>query len=339
MPRIAVIGGGVAGMEVAFRLSQLSFEVDIIEKSFILGGHVHKWQKLFPDFTPAHQIVDQLKNQLRDKVNILFGNEVIKAEQENTKHILYLSDGTTQVYDAIVITTGFKLFNANRKEEYGYSVYPNVITSSELEEYFQNDKPIITKENRIVERIAFIHCVGSRDEKVGNRHCSKVCCITAVKQAIEVAQRNPDAEIYLFYMDLRMFDRKFEDLYLQAQTEYGIKFVRGRLSEVSEKADSRLFLKLEDTLLGKPLRLTVDLVVLMVGMETAENSIQLANALGIPVGQDNFMLPVNCHSQKNITGNRGIFVAGCASGPKSIGETLADARSAALEVYSYLNCN
>jgi len=339
MPRIAVIGGGIAGMEAAIRLSNLNFEVDIIEKSFSLGGNVNNWHVLFPDHSPARLLIDQLKNQLRDKVNILLGTEVVRTEYNNQQYILHLSDGTRLTFDAIVITTGFKVFPAQRKEEYGYSIYPNVITSAQLEELFQSEKPIHTADHRMANRIAFIHCVGSRDDKIGNRYCSKVCCVTAVKQAMEVAQRNPGSEIFLFYMDLRMYDRHFEDLYFQAQTQYGIRFVRGRLSEVSEKSDARLYLKLEDTLLGKPLRLTVDLLVLMVGMEPADNSPQLANLFSIPVGTDKFIQPENFHLYKNRTSRQGVFVAGCASGPKSIGETLADARSAAFEVYNFFNNN
>ncbi|HOK50969.1 MAG: FAD-dependent oxidoreductase [Bacteroidales bacterium] len=339
MSKIAIIGGGIAGMEAAIRLSALNFEVHLIEKSFILGGHVKNWHMLFPDLSSATQLVEQQKNQLRDSVNILLGIEVIRASYTNNKYTLYFSDGSSNTFDAIILTTGFKLFPAQRKEEYGYSIYSNVITSAELEEYFQTDKPLYTKEHRIAERIAFIHCVGSRDDKVGNRYCSKVCCVTAVKQAMETARRNPGAEIYLFYMDLRMFDRQFEDLYFQAQTQYGIRFIRGRLSEVSEKPDSRLFLKFEDTLLGKPLRLTTDMLVLMVGMEPAENTGQLARLFNVPVGNDKFLLPKNLHQYRNLTNQPGIFLAGCVSGPKTIGETLTDARSAALEVYNYLNRN
>ncbi|MGC8802301.1 MAG: FAD-dependent oxidoreductase [Bacteroidales bacterium] len=337
MPRIAVIGAGIAGMEAALRLSEMKFEVDIIERSLSIGGNVGKWHMLFPDFSPAHLLVEQLKNKICDRVNFLLGTEVVRLEQHNQKYTLHFTDKTKIAVDAIIIASGFKLFPANRKEEYGYSIYANVITSAELEEMFQSEQPICTKDHRPVQRIAFIHCVGSRDDKMGNRYCSKVCCVTAVKQAIETARRNPDAEIYLFYMDLRMFDRHFEDLYFQAQTQYGIRFVRGRLSEVSEKSDSRLYLKLEDTLLGRPLRLTTDMLVLMVGMEPAENTPQLANLLHVSIGNDKFFLPQNFHQHKNLTVQPGIFLAGCASGPKSVGETLADARSAALEVYNYLN--
>ena len=118
-------------------------------------------------------------------------------------------------------------------------------------------------------KIGFVHCVGSRDEKAGNRQCSKVCCATAVKQACEIKEKFPNSTVYCFYMDLRMFGRNYEDMYLEAQKKYGIIFVRGRVSEVSEKQDGTLLIKAEDTLSGKPLRVSLDLLVLMAGMQSS----------------------------------------------------------------------
>ena len=103
---------------------------------------------------------------------------------------------------------------------------------------------------RDIKSVGFVHCVGSRDEKARNSQCSKVCCITAIKQAIEMKEKFPDAEIWCFYMDLRLFGKKFEDFYTKAQRDYGIHFVRGRVSEVSEDINSRVIVKAEDTLAG-----------------------------------------------------------------------------------------
>ena len=148
-------------------------------------------------------------------------------------------------------------------------------------------------------RIGFVHCVGSRDEKVGNRYCSKVCCATAVKQACEIKQQFPDAVVYCFYMDLRMFGRGYEDMYLEAQKKYGVIFVRGRVSEVSEDKDGHLFVKAEDTLSGKPLRVTLDLLVLMAGMShnravayprALHHGRRLPQAQGLPHGRPGVIL-------------------------------------------------
>ena len=153
--------------------------------------------------------------------------------------------------NAVLLTTGFDIFDAGRKEEYGYGIYDNVITSVELEEAFKSGMPLQTVQGGTPSRIGFIHCVGSRDEKAGNMHCSKVCCVTAVKQAIEVKEMFPSAEVFLFYMDLRMFGRHFEELYKEAQQKYGIQFIRARLSEAFENPDGTLQIRIEDTLAGQ----------------------------------------------------------------------------------------
>jgi heterodisulfide reductase subunit A len=334
--KIAVIGGGIAGMEAAGRLAAIGHEVILLEKGNKLGGHVADWHHLFPDREPAKDIVSSLKNAIHDKVDIHFGAELYKLQQNNGTYNLNLTDGQNFDVKAVIVATGFDLFNASKKEEYGYGIYDNVITSAELEEKFNSGKTIRTFGDEMPKRIAFIHCVGSRDEKAGNTYCSKVCCITGVKQAIELKQAIPAAEIYSFYMDLRMYDRYFEDIYYEAQSKYGIRFIRGRLSEACENQDGSIVLKAEDTLLCKPLKMTVDLVVLLTGMVSSQGTRDIADRIGISKDKDNFLKTVDSHSKLNFTAREGIFICGTCTGPKSVSETLTDARSAALQTASYL---
>jgi len=234
-----------------------------------------------------------------------------------------------------MVTTGFDTFRAQRKEEYGYGIYENVITSADLEQMFKNHK-VVCKNGETPKRVAFVHCVGSRDEKVNNRHCSKVCCVTAVKQASEIKELYPDCEVFNLYMDLRMFDRYFEDMYHTAQSKYHVNFIRGRLSEAGENKDHQVVLKTEDTLAGKPLKLTVDLLVLMTGMEGSHSQKSLNTKLGLRSAPDGFLATKNMFTQNNSSAVDGIFVAGACTGPKTIPETLADARAAADRLHSYL---
>jgi heterodisulfide reductase subunit A2 len=337
--RVTVIGGGIAGMETAGRLVSMGFEVTLLEKGNLLGGHVADWHHLFPDRRPAHEIIEKLKSAIKDNVDIRFGSDVHKVKQTNGSYIIDLIDGEVITADAIVVATGFELFDASKKEEYGYGIYNNVITSAELEIKLHSGKTIKTSTGVVPKRIAFIHCVGSRDEKAGNTYCSKVCCITGIKQAIEVKQLIPEAEIYSFYMDLRMFDRYFEDTYYEAQSKYGIQFIRGRLSEACENMDYSLVLKAEDTLSGKPLKMTVDLMVLLVGMTSSRGTTDISNKLLIELDKDKFLKTFDNHLNLNVTTRKGIFVTGTSTGPKSVAETLADARSAALQAACYLNQN
>ncbi len=125
-------------------------------------------------------------------------------------------------------------------------------------------------------RIALLHCVGSRDEKVCQRHCSKVCCITGVKQAIELKKMFPEADVFNFYMDIRMFGAGYEELYREAQQSYNIHFVRGRISEASPMINGRIQIKAEDTLTGRPLRMSIDMLVLLAGMRANDDNAALA---------------------------------------------------------------
>lgn len=333
---ITVIGGGIAGMEAAGKLAALGFEVSLLEKGSRLGGHVGNWYQLFPDKKPSKDITAQLKSAIHDSVDIHFGAEVHKVNRLGNKFNINLTDGQDIETNAIIIATGFDLFNAAKKEEYGYGIYEDVITSADLEEKFNTSKIIKTSKGNIPQRIAFIHCVGSRDEKAGNTYCSKVCCITAIKQAIELKEMIPGAEIFCFYMDLRLFDRYFEDLYHEAQVKYGINFIRGRLSETSEDINGTIIVKAEDTLTGKPLKMTMDMVVLMVGKVASKGSKEIALKLSLKVDKDHFFKMSDLHTKFNNSGNEGIFLAGTCTGPKTITETIADARSAALQAATYL---
>ena len=181
-----------------------------------------------------------------------------------------------------------------------------------------------------------MHCVGSRDEKVGNRYCSKVCCATAVKQACEIKQQFPDAVVYCFYMDLRMFGRGYEDMYLEAQKKYGVIFVRGRVSEVSEDKDGHLFIKAEDTLSGKPLRVTLDLLVLMAGMSHNRAVDPIARTLALSTMEDGFLKPKDSLTAAQASYCTGVFYAGACTGPKTLPETMAEARAAATSIHEYL---
>jgi len=213
---VVVIGAGIAGIEAATQLAQMGYETLVVEKNEHAGGNVAKWDRLFPFQRNAAILTgDMMKMMNQAKtVKLLANTTVVDVQRDGQQFRIWLSDGQGVTASAVLLATGFKLFDAYRKEEYGYGIYDNVITSADLEQMFASGKPVVNKKGEPPQRVAFIHCVGSRDEKVNNRHCSKVCCATAVKQACEIKQMYPDAEVYCFYMDLRMFDRHFENMYL-----------------------------------------------------------------------------------------------------------------------------
>lgn len=333
---VVVIGAGPAGLEASASLAKMGIRVTLVEKDEIAGGHLKKWHSLFPASLPGNEALNAITKGFNEYVTLKTDIKITGLEVVNDYFTVSGHNGWQEKADAVILTTGYQLFDARRKEEYGYGIYENVITSADLEEIFASGKPLFKGHTMKPERVGFVHCVGSRDEKVNNLHCSKVCCITAVKQAIEVKQLLPEAEVFCFYMDLRMFGRHYEELYKEAQEKYNIQFIRGRLSESTEDQDGNIVLKVEDTLLGKPLRLKASLLVLMVGMEAATGAKTLTAMLGLKEVSDGFIQPVEETLKSNYTEIPGIFVAGTCTGPKSVADTLADARSAALAVAEYL---
>ena len=273
---IVIIGGGIAGLEAASQLIKLGYSPIIVEKSDRLGGHVAKWNRLFPDMTPADSLVEELVSSSKD-ANIFLNTEISFMNRLKDSYNIMLSNGISIITKYILVTTGFSLFDASKKEEYGYGIYNQVITNADLENWFNTGKDERIDDSQM-NAVGFVHCVGSRDEKARNSQCSKVCCITAIKQAIELKERFPDAQIYCFYMDLRLFGKKFEDFYTKAQRDYGIHFIRGRVSEVGENIAGKVIVKAEDTLSGKPIRVTLDLLVLMSGMVCNPDSTRTAGA-------------------------------------------------------------
>jgi heterodisulfide reductase subunit A len=334
---VVTIGGGIAGVEASTNLIRLNKKVLLIEKSAQLGGHVAQWDRLFPNQRKASEVLDYLTKKIPQSLDIKLNTTVQVVNNVDSSFVLTLSNDEKIEADAILITTGYDIFDARLKEEYGYGIYDNVITSVELEQMFLQNKPILTKQGKEPARIGFVHCVGSRDKKINNVYCSKVCCVTAVKQAIEVRQKLPFSEAYCFYMDLRMYGLSFEELYNESQEKYGVTFVRGRLSEAAETKDGKIIVKVEDTLLGRPMKMTMDLLVLMVGMIPSEGTTNFIKMLDLDTNSSRFIAPSDEHTQTNITSKKGVFVAGSATSPKSIDDTLADARAAALQIIAYLN--
>lgn len=334
---VIIIGAGPAGCEAAYRLAQAGKTVELVEKDNETGGNLNNWYQLFPDRKSAKKLGQLLRQNINHpNIHLHLGCEPVKIMRENpSSYTVALSDGAQIQGKALLLATGFRIFNARRKEEYGYGIYENVITSVELENFFTNRR-LLTSTGKTPERIGLIQCVGSRDEKTCNFHCSKLCCITAVKQAIELRELLPQAEILCFYMDMRMFGPGYEELYREAQEKYNIKFVRGRLSEASENQDKQLIIKAEDTLIGKPIRMTLDMMVLMVGMEPSDGTRHLAAQLKLDVAPNGFLKVKDPHHGTNLTALEGIFIAGSSSSPMNLTDTLTDARSAALSIEEFL---
>ena len=155
----------------------------------------------------------------------------------------------------IVVATGYDTFDPTEKEEYIFDQAENVITGLQIERYINASGPtqghvIQPSSGETPKRIAFIQCVGSRDEKVGNPYCSRVCCMYAMKNAQLCVDHEPDTEVTIYYIDIRAFGKGYEEFYRLSQEKYGIRFIRGKAAQLIENEDKTITVRAEDTLLG-----------------------------------------------------------------------------------------
>ncbi|NMC58757.1 MAG: CoB--CoM heterodisulfide reductase iron-sulfur subunit A family protein [Candidatus Methanofastidiosa archaeon] len=239
---------------------------------------------------------------------------------------------------SIVLTTGYDLFDPNRKAEYSYD-HPNVITSLELERMMCASGPtkgeiLRPSDNRKPHTISFIQCVGSRDEKT-NDYCSRICCTYTIKHARLLKEKYPDMDIYMHYIDLRCFGKGYEEYYRIAR-EKGVKFIRGRISQVDSIGD-RLEVSGDDDTLGEQISVVADLVVLAVAMEPSKGAKRLANLLNISTDRTGFYKEIHPKLKPVNTDSDGIFIAGACQGPKEIPDAVSQGKAAASAASSLMS--
>jgi heterodisulfide reductase subunit A len=235
----------------------------------------------------------------------------------------------------IIVATGWDLYDPTELKQYGYGRYPNVIDGLQMERLLSSTGPLAGKPARPSDlkaphSVAFLQCVGSRDfREGGNQYCSRVCCMYATKQARQYKEKHPDADVYIFYMDVRAFGKGYEEFYESAAENYAINYIRGRIAEVTEDKDHSIIIRAEDTLLQRPIELKVDMFVLSCGLEARADADQIASMLSIQRSSDGFFMEAHPKLRPVDTLTDGIFVAGVAQGPKDIPDAVAQAKGAA----------
>ena len=241
---------------------------------------------------------------------------------------------------AVIVATGYQQFDAARKEEYGYGRYKNVITNLQLERILSaagptNGRVVSPTTGADVKRVAFILCVGSRGEQVGNPYCSKVCCMVSIKNAMKIAELYPEAKVSIHYIDIRAGGEGYEEFYRRCQ-ETGVSFVRGRVAQVEEE-NGKTVIHYEDTLSGETCHEACDLVVLAVGMEANKDILNIGNMLNLSTRPDRFFQSAHPKMRPVDTHKKGVFIAGCAGGPKEIQVSIEQGSAAAAKAVSLLN--
>ncbi len=337
-PDALVIGAGVSGMRAALDIADAGFQVYLVEQADEIGGWAAQLSRTFPTMEPVGELLSPYVARVEEHplIRVLTQSQVVEVGGYYGNFEVSVQSGNDGIVPlkvgVVVVATGYDLFDPRRKPELGYGIYPQVITSFEFEQLVSGDGP--TRGKLVVNgqeprNVVFIQCVGSRDRQMGNPYCSRICCMYTAKQAGLVFEKVSDATVTVFYTDIRAFGKGFEEFYDQVR-EQGVFYRRGSPSEIVRNPNGDgLLVRVEDTLLRRPVEVLADLVVLAVGMEPRKSTSDVAALLRLSNSADGFLAEAHPKLRPVDTAVAGVFVAGCCQGPKDIPDSIAQARAAA----------
>jgi heterodisulfide reductase subunit A-like polyferredoxin len=322
--RALVVGGGIAGMTAALNLADQGFETFLVERSDRLGGVARRIQRTLEGVDVRQYLQEVIQRVVgHPRIRLFTDTELLETSGtvgQFTSVLSHRGEKGSVRHGAVVVATGGAEY---RPREYGYGDHPRVLTQLELQEKLFQDPEGIREAGSVV----MIQCVGSRDEE--HPYCSRVCCSTAVNNALRLKEINPRTEVIVLYRDMRTYARK--ELYYKQAREAGVRFIRfepERAPEV-EVVDGRLEVRVFDQNLKAPLRLRPDWVALSAAIRPAPESLPVANVLKLPLDADGFFLEAHIKLRPLDFANAGMFLCGLGHGPKSIEESIAQAKGAA----------
>jgi heterodisulfide reductase subunit A len=342
--KILVIGGGPAGLEAARSAAELGGEVILLEKRERLGGTPDRegYAKLTHHWRDASEAMAELAAAVTSNKNVEVKYQAEVKEISGSAgafNVKIEAGGKAESFDAgaVIVATGFQHFDPGRATQYyNYYSFPDVITLTDLEKMLKEHKVVRPSNGEAPKKIAFIQCVGSRDRQIGNEYCSKVCCGIASKQAIEIREQLPDSKVMIFYIDMRMYGYWEPEIYWKAQEQHKVNYVKGVISEVLKKGD-QLLIRGEDTTMSRPMEVLMDMVVLSVGMEPSAGTRAVAQLAGVEQNKYGFINAGGASGlDPSATSKAGVFVAGAASGPSDLDDSIAQAGLAAARAVASL---
>jgi heterodisulfide reductase subunit A len=335
--RVVVIGGGPTGLEAAAAAAELGTETVLVEKADFLGGApiAENYAALTPHMESAEVAMGRLIDRVgRAGVDVRLSTEVTACEGEAGDFTITLDGeggGGTVECGSVILATGFQHFDpGNETQMYGYYEHPDVLTLQDLESMLKVHDVVRPSNGEAPKRLCFIQCVGSRDRQIGNEYCSKVCCGVASKEATEVRQQLPDCQVFIFYIDMRMYGYWENQIYWPAQEQHRVQYIKGLVTEVLAKGD-KLLVRGEDTTMGRPMEVPMDMVVLSVGMEPSAGTRAMAGLLGVEQNKYGFVESVAAPLDIVATSRPGIFAAGAAVGPADLEDCSSSANAAAVK--------
>jgi heterodisulfide reductase subunit A len=325
-PAAMVIGGGVAGMSAALNLANQGFDVHLVEKEPELGGRLLKLNRIFPINKDPRELVESIVKAVEGHSKIsLHMPAVVKAASGYIGNfdVSVDEDGqeTSFKVGVIIVATGAQVL---KPELYRYGELANVLTQLDLEQRL--------KDGGLgeVQNVVMINCVGARIPE--RPYCSRLCCMTAIKNAALMKEINPKAKVYVLHRDLMTYGVEFEEYYREAK-ESGVRFIRYTLSNPpqvigAEKVEA---VKVYDELMDMELELPCDLLVLATPLIPNEDNEELSRMLKVPIGDGGFFLEAHVKLRPVEFATDGIYVAGSCRWPADIRESIAQGYAAASE--------
>ena len=332
-PDVLIIGGGIAGMETALTLASEKRKVYLVEKSEALGGKSVNYLQLLPRQGANADIIQQKIQQIQENeyIQVFTESELESAVGffGNFEILLHnVKDNTAKTefkVGAIVVATGFQLFDPKLLPHYKYKDEDDVYSTLEIESMISKDGKLTLKSGEPPKSVALVHCVG-RDEK---GYCSTICCSTMFKIARYIKTQSPDISVTSYYRDLCLPHKADQQFYEEIKTQ-GVDFIRTKDTRLQKN-------QIEFTTMdGFKEKATADMVILAPAMEPAEGTEALANLLNIPLEEGGFFQEAHHHLDPVATATEGVYVVGASHGPRGISETIVQAQAASGKILTRL---
>jgi heterodisulfide reductase subunit A len=333
---VLVLGGGPAGLSAAHALASAGQKVLLVEKADRLGGApiLSGYARLVPSGEWARDAIGGMVERVRAQplIECLTDCKVAAFDGAPGEFALHLTNDTAHRVAAAVLCTGFTHFDSVNKPEWGFGTYPDVVTTTQVEQMMSSGKGVrCPSDGREPARVAILLCVGSRDRQIGREWCSKICCTVSANIAMEIREALPKCHVYIYYMDIRTFGLYEGTYYWESQEKYRVKYIKARIAEVTSDG-KRLIVKGEDTLVKRPITIPFDMVVHAIGMDPNIDNLTIATTFGVKLEKHGYLQKASSYSAMSGTTRPGVFVAGAATGPETIDDSIAQGQAAAMAV-------
>jgi len=335
---VLVVGGGPAGLAAAHSLATVGKPCVLVEKEDRLGGApiLSGYAKLVPSGEWAKDAIGGMVTRVENEslVDIQTGTDVASFDGEPGAFNVKLGNGKAFEAEAAILCTGFTHFDSVNKPEWGFGTFPDVVTTTQVEQMISSGQGVrCPSDGRKPERVAILLCVGSRDRQIGREWCSKICCTVSANMAMEIREELPNCHVYIYYMDIRTFGLYETKYYWRSQEEFKVKYIKARIAEVTSNGE-KLIVKGEDTLVKRPITIPFDMVVHAIGMDPNVDNPNIASTFGIDLETHGYIGAANRYGAMGETSRPGVFVAGAATGPETIDDSIAQGHAAAMAALS-----